>query len=112
MGYELDIIASAVVGGASLSGGRGSVVGAVLGTLIFGVLRNALPQIPGATFYDRLIVGLVVIVIVVMDQLLQRRKGDERMKRIGIVLVAAPRSSRCGKGPDTGRTRASGCASR
>jgi ribose/xylose/arabinose/galactoside ABC-type transport system permease subunit len=75
MGYELDIIASAVVGGASLAGGRGSVIGAVLGTLIFGVLRNALPQIPGATFYDRLIVGLVVIVIVVMDQLLQRRKG-------------------------------------
>jgi ribose/xylose/arabinose/galactoside ABC-type transport system permease subunit len=74
-GYELDIIASAVVGGASLSGGRGSVAGAVLGTLIFGVLRNALPQIPGATFYDRLIVGLAVIIIVVMDQLLLKR-GD------------------------------------
>ena len=72
-GYELDIIASAVVGGASLSGGRGSVLGAVLGTLIFGVLRNALPQIPGATFYDRLIVGLVVIVIVVMDQVMARQ---------------------------------------
>ena len=72
-GYELDIIASAVVGDASLSGGRGSVLGAVLGTLIFGVLRNALPQIPGATFYDRLIVGLVVIVIVVMDQMLLKR---------------------------------------
>jgi ribose transport system permease protein len=72
-GYELDIIASAVVGGASLAGGRGSVLGAVLGTLIFGVLRNALPQIPGATFYDRLIVGLVVIVIVVADQMLLRR---------------------------------------
>ena len=73
-GYELDIIASAVVGGASLTGGRGSVVGAVLGTLIFGVLRNALPQIPGATFYDRLIVGLVVVVIVVVDQLLSKRR--------------------------------------
>lgn len=74
-GYELDIIASSVVGGASLAGGRGSVVGAVLGTLIFGVLRNALPQIPGATFYDRLIVGLVVIVIVVVDQLLLKKRG-------------------------------------
>jgi ribose transport system permease protein len=74
-GYELDIIASAVVGGASLAGGRGSVIGAVLGTLIFGVLRNALPQIPGATFYDRLIVGLVVIVIVVMDQVLLKRQS-------------------------------------
>ena len=73
-GYELDIIASAVVGGASLAGGRGSVIGAVLGTLIFGVLRNALPQIPGATFYDRLTVGLAVIVIVVVDQMLVRRQ--------------------------------------
>ena len=73
MGYELDIIASAVVGGASLSGGRGSVIGAVLGALIFGVLRNALAQIPGATFYDRLIVGVVVIAIVVMDQILVKR---------------------------------------
>jgi ribose/xylose/arabinose/galactoside ABC-type transport system permease subunit len=73
-GYELDIIASAVVGGASLVGGRGSVAGAVLGALIFGVLRNALPQIPGATFYDRLIVGVVVIGIVVMDQVLTRRQ--------------------------------------
>jgi ribose/xylose/arabinose/galactoside ABC-type transport system permease subunit len=72
-GYELDIIASAVVGGASLSGGRGSVLGAVLGTLIFGVLRNALPQIPGATFYDRLIVGLAVVGIVVMDQLIAKK---------------------------------------
>jgi len=72
-GYELDIIASAVVGGASLTGGRGSVAGAVLGALIFGVLRNALPQIPGATFYDRVIVGLAVIVIVVMDQVMVRR---------------------------------------
>lgn len=72
-GYELDIIASAVVGGASLSGGRGSVLGAVLGALIFGVLRNALPQIPGATFYDRLIVGLVVVVIVVMDQVIAKK---------------------------------------
>jgi ribose transport system permease protein len=74
-GYELDIIASAVVGGASLAGGRGSVAGAVLGALIFGVLRNALPQIPGATFYDRFIVGVVVIGIVVMDQVLTRRSG-------------------------------------
>ena len=76
-GYELDIIASAVVGGASLVGGRGSVAGAVLGALIFGVLRNALPQIPGATFYDRLIVGVVVIGIVVMDQVLTRRSGSD-----------------------------------
>lgn len=75
-GYELDIIASAVVGGTSLTGGRGSVVGAVLGALIFGVLRNALPQIPGATFYDRLIVGVAVIGIVVMDRTIGSRGSN------------------------------------
>jgi ribose/xylose/arabinose/galactoside ABC-type transport system permease subunit len=71
-GYELDIIAAAVVGGASLAGGRTSVVGAVIGALIFGVLRNALAQIPGGTFADRLILGIAVLVIVVMDRLATR----------------------------------------
>ena len=71
-GYELDIIAAAVVGGASLSGGRASVVGAVIGSLIFGVLRNALAQIPGGTFADRLILGVAVLVIVVMDRFATR----------------------------------------
>ncbi len=73
-GYELDAIAAAVVGGASLSGGRASVAGAVLGALIFGVLRNALPQIPGGTFADRLILGLAVLVVVVLDRLAARRE--------------------------------------
>jgi ribose/xylose/arabinose/galactoside ABC-type transport system permease subunit len=72
-GYELDIIAAAVVGGASLSGGRASVVGAVIGALIFGVLRNALAQIPGGTYADRLILGVAVLVIVVLDRLASRR---------------------------------------
>jgi len=71
-GYELDIIAAAVVGGASLSGGRASVVGAVIGSLIFGVLRNALAQIPGGTFADRFILGVAVLVIVVMDRVATR----------------------------------------
>jgi ribose/xylose/arabinose/galactoside ABC-type transport system permease subunit len=73
-GYELDIIAAAVVGGASLSGGRASVVGAVIGSLIFGVLRNALAQIPGGTFADRLILGVAVLVIVVMDRMATRQQ--------------------------------------
>ncbi len=74
MGYELDIIAAAVVGGASLSGGRASVAGAVFGALIFGVLRNALTQIPGGTYADRLILGLAVVVVVVLDRIARGRK--------------------------------------
>lgn len=74
-GYELDIIAAAVVGGASLSGGRGSVLGAVIGSLIFGVLRIGLTQIAGAANYERLIVGIVVVAIVIMDQLTARKES-------------------------------------
>lgn len=77
-GYELDVIAAAVVGGASLSGGRASVVGAVLGALIFGVLRNALTQIPGGTFADRLILGIAVLVIVVLDRVASGVKEGHR----------------------------------
>ncbi len=73
-GYELDVIAAAVVGGASLSGGRASVVGAVIGSLIFGVLRNALAQVPRGTFADRLILGVAVLVIVVMDRLATKER--------------------------------------
>lgn len=75
-GYELDIIAAAVVGGASLSGGRTSVVGAVIGALIFGVLRNALAQIPGGTFADRLILGVAVLIIVVLDRIASGARSE------------------------------------
>jgi len=74
-GYELDIIAASVVGGASLSGGKGSVLGAVIGSMIFGVLRNGLSQITGLTFYERMIVGVVVVAIVILDQLTARKEA-------------------------------------
>jgi len=72
-GYELDAVAAAVVGGASLSGGRGSIVGAVLGALIFTTLRTGLNQVPGASVYQEMIIGLVVIGAVVIDRLIQKR---------------------------------------
>lgn len=75
MGYELDIIAAAVVGGASLSGGKGSILGAVIGALIFGVLRNGLINIPNASAYERFIVGVAVVIIVVLDQFTARRQA-------------------------------------
>ncbi|GIW45422.1 MAG: monosaccharide-transporting ATPase [Candidatus Binatia bacterium] len=81
MGYELDIIAAAVVGGTSLSGGRASVVGAVFGALIFGVLRNALTQFPGGTYADRLVLGVAVLIVVVLDRLATRQPLGEGTAR-------------------------------
>jgi ribose/xylose/arabinose/galactoside ABC-type transport system permease subunit len=75
LGYELDVIAAAVVGGASLTGGRGSVLGAVFGALIFGVLHNGLNMITGASSYERFIVGLAVVVIVIIDLFTARRQA-------------------------------------
>lgn len=72
-GYELDAVAGAVVGGASLSGGRGSIVGATLGALIFAGLRKGLSFVSGAADYEGVIVGTVVIGAVVLDRLIQRQ---------------------------------------
>lgn len=75
LGYELDVIAAAVVGGASLTGGKGSVLGAVIGALIFGVLHNGLNQITGASYYERFIVGLAIVIIVIIDQYTAKRQA-------------------------------------
>jgi ribose transport system permease protein len=68
-GYELYVIASAVVGGASLAGGRGSAVGAVLGALLIVLIRQSIRQLNFDTNYTWIIVGVAVILAVVLDQL-------------------------------------------
>jgi len=67
-GYELDVIASAVVGGASLSGGRGSALGALLGALIIKMIDNGIVILGIDQSYSRIIIGAVVILAVVLDQ--------------------------------------------
>ncbi|MDW8104151.1 MAG: ABC transporter permease [Armatimonadota bacterium] len=74
MGWELDAIASVVIGGGSLSGGRGSIWGTCIGALLFQVLRSGLAMV-GASDYNQLIIGAVVIAVVAFDQLTSRRTG-------------------------------------
>ena len=66
--YELDAIAAVVVGGTSLSGGKGSVAGTVLGALIIGVLNNGLVLLNVSPFWQQVIKGLVIIFAVVIDR--------------------------------------------
>ena len=68
LGYELDSIAAVVIGGTSLSGGRGSVVGTVIGCLIIGVLNNGLFLLDVSPFWQQVIKGLVIIVAVALDR--------------------------------------------
>jgi ribose transport system permease protein len=68
-GYELDGIAAVVIGGTSLSGGRGSIPGTVLGCLIIGVLNNGLALLDVSPFWQQVIKGTVIIVAVALDRL-------------------------------------------
>ncbi len=68
-GFELDSIAAVVIGGTSLSGGRGSVFGTVLGALIIGVLNSGLVIMGVDPFWQTVIKGLVILLAVVVDRL-------------------------------------------
>lgn len=68
LGYELDAIAAVVIGGTSLSGGRGSVGGTVLGCLLIGVLNNGLTLLNVSPFWQQVIKGLVIIIAVALDR--------------------------------------------
>ena len=69
IGYELDSIAAVVIGGTSLSGGRGSVLGTVLGCLIIGVLNNGLVLLEVSPFWQQVIKGFVILAAVALDKM-------------------------------------------
>jgi ribose/xylose/arabinose/galactoside ABC-type transport system permease subunit len=66
---ELDIIASVVIGGASLSGGRGSITGTIIGTLLISFLRNGCTLLGISTNVQLIVIGAIIIVAVAVDQL-------------------------------------------
>src|SRR2546422_11421772 len=71
IGLELDIIAAVVIGGASLSGGTGSILGSMIGALIMAVLRNGSNQMGWPTYMQEIIIGIVIIIAVALDKLRQ-----------------------------------------
>lgn len=73
IGLELDIIAAVVIGGASLSGGSGSILGSMIGALIMAVLRNGSNQMGWQNFTQEIIIGIVIIIAVGFDMLRQSR---------------------------------------
>ena len=80
-GFELDIIATCVIGGISIAGGIGSVGGAVLGSLFLGVIKNALPVINISPFAQLAISGTVIIIAVAVNARTEKRKGRVILKK-------------------------------
>ncbi len=73
--YELDAIAMTVIGGVSLSGGRGSIFGTVIGALIFGVIISGFTFLKLDAYYQEMVKGVIIVGAVVLDQWRQRRQA-------------------------------------
>ncbi|WP_413702280.1 ribose ABC transporter permease [Psychromonas sp. KJ10-10] len=68
MGYELDAIAAVVVGGTSLMGGKGRIMGTLIGALIIGVLNNALNLLDVSSYYQMIVKAVVILLAVLVDR--------------------------------------------
>jgi len=72
-GAELDAIAAVVIGGTSLFGGQGTIVGTIIGALLMAVIRNGLTLMHVTAFYQQIVIGAVIILAVLIDRL---RRGN------------------------------------
>ncbi|MOA48413.1 Ribose transport system permease protein RbsC [compost metagenome] len=66
--YELDAIAAVVLGGTSLTGGKGWIVGTLIGAVIIGVLNNGLNLLNVSSFYQQVVKGAVILIAVLLDR--------------------------------------------
>lgn len=67
-GYELDAIAAAVIGGTSMDGGRGNVIGTIVGALIIGTISNGLDILNVSAYWQQIIKGLIILIAVLLDR--------------------------------------------
>ena len=74
VGRELEVIAAVVLGGASITGGRGTVVGTILGVVLFGIIRNSLVLMRIPSFWFEVVTGSIIIVSIVVNALQEMRQ--------------------------------------
>jgi ribose transport system permease protein len=74
VGLELDIIAAVVIGGGSLSGGEGSILGSMIGVFIMAFLRNGSTMMGWPNYIQEIIIGAIIVVAVSLDQIRHRRE--------------------------------------
>jgi rhamnose transport system permease protein len=83
-GYELTVVAACVIGGVSIGGGVGTVLGAALGVLFIGVVNGALPVIQVSPFWQQAISGAVILISVAVNARSERRAGRQILERQGV----------------------------
>ena len=80
-GKEMDVIAACVIGGVSMSGGRGSVTGTFLGALIIAIIAKALPLVGIDAIAQNLVKGLIILVVVILNVITQRMMDHQNLVR-------------------------------
>jgi rhamnose transport system permease protein len=84
MGYELQVIAACILGGVSISGGVGRLSGLILGTLMFGILNNALPLVNVSPFWQMGIQGVTILAAVITNVMVKRNTERNALRRRAI----------------------------
>lgn len=90
-GYQMDAIASCVIGGASMAGGEGNVSGTIVGAAIMCVIRNALVMLSVSTYWQSMIIGFIIIAAVMIDQF--RRASANKVQKARIAEATAERNA-------------------
>jgi len=84
MGFELSVIAACVLGGVSIAGGSGKISGILMGTLLLGILNNALPLVNVSPFWQTFIQGSIILIAVIINALVKRRAVRRTMQKRNI----------------------------
>jgi rhamnose transport system permease protein len=84
MGFELSVIAACVLGGVSIAGGTGKISGILMGTLLLGILNNALPLVNVSPFWQTFIQGSIILIAVIINALVKRRAVRRTMQKRNI----------------------------
>jgi rhamnose transport system permease protein len=81
VGYEMNVIAACVLGGVSMAGGSGKISGLIMGSILLGILNNALPLIKVSPFWQQAIHGIIILAAVLINTLIKRRVDKNNLLR-------------------------------
>jgi ribose transport system permease protein len=75
-GWELDVVVACVIGGASLYGGSGTILGVLIGSMLMGVLKNGFILLGVAAYWQTIAIGAIVIILLYVDVMRKKRAGE------------------------------------